>query len=147
MEYIDCKILFCTYFFKKQFEFEYEAYSDYTMFCIQNGNWLNYVVSSDLLLSHEVECLNKNLEELLSGNITTYKELEFTEPDISLVFNPKKEFDVNDINPNYEHKFDDIFAEFHIHLWDSVLTDNYISLCLVRENIEAIVSCLDSVTK
>lgn len=54
MEYIDCKVLFCTYFFKKQFEFEYETYSDYTMFCIQNGkfeyhidNGCTYQIKSD----------------------------------------------------------------------------------------------------
>lgn len=47
MEYPNCKILFCTYFAqKKAFQFEYETYDKYTMFCMRNGS-ISYHIDAD----------------------------------------------------------------------------------------------------
>lgn len=52
MEYPDCKILFCTYFYqKKEFEFKCEKYDDYTMFCVKNGSFVFRIDENE---SHQI---------------------------------------------------------------------------------------------
>ncbi len=116
---------------------------------LQSGNWLNYETSSDILLSCEVEELRNKLSSLLSNEIQSQEELEFIEPDISFVLNPQKDL-TSDPNCMYVapgHEIVDIDADIRVHLWNGGLTANYISLCLDREDIEALCSYLDLVTK
>ena len=116
---------------------------------LQSGNWLNYEISSDILLSCEVEELRNKLLELLSNKIHSQEELEFIEPDLSFILHPQKDLT---LSPKYSyvapgHEIADIDADIRIHLWNGGLTANYISLCLDREDIEALCYYLDLVTK
>ena len=115
---------------------------------LQSGNWLNYEVSSDILLSCEVEEIRNKLSALLSNKIQAPEELEFVEPDLSFVLNPQKDLS-SDLNCMYVapgHEIVDIDADIRVHLWNGGLTANYISLCLDREDIEALCYYLDLLT-
>ena len=116
---------------------------------LQSGNWLNYEISSDILLSCEVEALRNKLLELLSNKIHSQEELEFIEPDLSFILHPQEDLT---LSPKYsyvapDHEIADIDADIRIRLWNGGLTANYISLCLDREDIEALCYYLDLVTK
>lgn len=39
MGYNDCEILFCSFFLKQEFEYEYEIYDNYMMFCVKEGEF------------------------------------------------------------------------------------------------------------
>ncbi len=115
---------------------------------LQSENWLNYQTSSEMLLSCEVEELRNKLSVLLSNELKSSEELEFIEPDLSLILNPQKDLS---LDPNYTyvapgHEIADIDADIHIHLWNGGLTANYISLCFGREDIEAFRSYLNLIT-
>ena len=87
---------------------------------LQSGNWLNYEISSSILLSCEVEELRDKLSQLLSNKIQSPEKLEFIEPDLSFVLHPQE---------------------------DLTLNANYISLRFDREDIECLRAYLDLVTK
>ncbi len=115
---------------------------------LQSGNWLNYQTSSEMLLSCEVEQLRAKLFDLISNKIESQEELEFIEPDLSFVLHPQKDLT---LDPNYTyvapgHEIVDIDADVHVHLWNGGLTENYISLCFGREDIEACCSYLNLIT-
>ena len=116
---------------------------------LQSGNWLNYEISSSILLSCEVEELRDKLSQLLSNKIQSPEELEFVEPDLSFVLHPQEDLT---LNPSYSyvapgHEIVDIDADFYVHLWNGGLTANYISLRFDREDIECLRAYLDLVTK
>lgn len=112
-------------------------------------NWLHYTQSGELLLACEVRDLLAQFEDLISNKILEPKELEFVEPDFTIKLNPQKDLR-NDLAHPYVaevHEFVDIDAEFKVFFWDDVLTANYLSLCLDREDILAFVTYLKLVTK
>ena len=115
---------------------------------LQNGNWLNYQTSSEMLLSCEVEQLNAKLIDLLSNKLQSQEDLEFIEPDLSFILNPQKDLT---LDPNYTyvapgHEIVDIDVDVHVHLWNGGLTSNYISLSFGREDIEALDAYLKLIT-
>ncbi len=105
---------------------------------LQSPNWIDYHISSDILLSCEVEELRDNIEKLIQDLLTEQEELEFIEPDLTFVLNPKK--DLRDSGRysyiDLEHEIVDIYADLHVHFWNGGLTANYISLCFDRSDLE-----------
>ncbi len=116
---------------------------------LQSENWLDYKISSSILLSYEVEILRNKLSALLFNKIKSTEELDFIEPDLSFVLNPQKDLT---LDPNYTyvapgHEIADIVTDLRVHLWDAGITENYISLCFDREDIEALYFYLSLLTK
>lgn len=116
---------------------------------LQSDNWLDYQISSSILLSYEVEILRNKLSALLSNEIKSTENLDFIEPDLSFVLSPQKDLT---LDPNYiyvapGHEIADIFTDLRVHLWDGGMTANYISLCFVREDIEVLYFYLSLITK
>lgn len=95
---------------------------------LQSGTWLNYQISSEILLSCEVEELYDKLHGLFSNKLQSSEELEFIEPDLSFILNPQKKLPTDSII--------DIDVELRVHLWNDGLTANYISLYFDRKDIE-----------
>ena len=58
---------------------------------IHSGNWLNYQISSEILLACEVEEIRDKISDLLEDRIQEQIEIEFIEPDLSLFLNPKED--------------------------------------------------------
>ena len=105
-------------------------------FC--SGEWLNYHKENDeVLLSCEVEELEKSLTDLLNDKLDDVKEINCIEPDFQFILTPKQDLRNN---PQYAyiapgHEITDIIMEFRIYFWNDGLTDNYLSLTLDREEI------------
>lgn len=115
---------------------------------IHSGNWLNYQISSEILLACEVEEIRDKISDLLEDRIQEQVEIEFIEPDLSLLLNPKE--DIRD-NPRVlyvalGHEIVDIDAELHIHFWNDGLTANYLSLCFGRDELECLLFYLRYIT-
>ena len=116
---------------------------------VQSENWLNYSQSGELLLACEVEEVLSLFEDLVEDKIPESREVEFIEPDLRFVLNPKK--DLRDdpqymyVKPGYE--IVDIDAEFRVSFWNDGLTANYLSLGMGREDIMAFIIYLRVITK
>lgn len=104
---------------------------------IQSGTWLNYSLSGSLLLACEVEEMLSLLEDLVDDKITEPKEIEFIEPDLKFVLNPKRDLKYKSeyiyVKEGYE--IEDINTEFKVTFWNGCPTDNYLSTCMNREMI------------
>lgn len=115
---------------------------------LRGGKWLNYQTSSELLLACEVEALRDRISDLLEDKITATKELEFIEPDLTLVLHPKRDRREDPkctyVAPGYE--IADIYAEFQVHFWNGALTENYLSLCFCRDDLEYFLTYLRLIT-
>lgn len=115
---------------------------------IQSEKWLNYQISSDILLACEVENIQDKISDLLEDKIKAQEIMEFIEPDLTLVLNPKK--DLRNTSrysyaaPGYESA--DIDAELQIHFWNDGLTANYLSLCFDRKDLECLLIYLRCIT-
>lgn len=115
---------------------------------LYSHNWLNYQISSSILLSCEVEEIRNKVSDLLEDKIQTEEELEFIEPDLTFILTPKKDLRKDPrytyVAPGYE--IVDVDAVLHVHLWNSGLTANYLSLCFNRNDLERLVTYLRYVT-
>ncbi|MCR5015963.1 MAG: hypothetical protein K6A75_05255 [Ruminococcus sp.] len=115
---------------------------------VHSENWLNYQLSSDILLACEVEEIRERISDLLEDKIKVQEVMKFIEPDFTFVLNPKK--DLRDdskysyVAPGYE--IVDIDAEFQIHFWNDGLTANYLSLCFDRNDLECLLVYLRCIT-
>ena len=126
---------------------EYEQWCNVDL-TLQSGSWLNYQTSPISLLSCDIEELRDKLSDLLSNKLLSQEKLEFVEPDITFLLHPQKDLT---LDPSFiyvapEHKIEDINTDIHIHLWNGVLTENYISLRLGRKDMEALQSYLKLIT-
>ena len=106
-------------------------------FTLQSDNWLNYTQAGELLLACEIEELESAFTDLLQDKISNISNLEFIEPDMKFVLEPKR--DLRD-DPRYTYvkpgcEIVDITAHMHISFWDGGLTANYLSLALDRDEI------------
>ncbi len=115
---------------------------------LQGGNWLNYQISSDILLACEVEELCSRISDLLEDKIQAVEEMEFVEPDLTFVLNPKKDLRED---PKYSyvapgHEIVDIDADLRVHFWDGGLTANYLSLCFDRNDLQCLRTYLQCIT-
>jgi len=115
-------------------------------FSFVRNDWLNYgKLDDELLLCSEVEELRDIIKKLLLDEITEPKELGFIEPDFQFEFNPKS-ID-NQLSLFEEHpQVIDIDAEWKVYFWDDGLTDNYLSVSLIREDLEHLKNYLNYVT-
>ena len=109
-------------------------YKLYNQWCIvelslRSGSWLNYQISSEVLLSYEVEEIRDKISDFLEDKIQLQEELGFVEPDLTFIINPKVDIDLQ------------------IHFWDEGLTANYLSLCFDRNNLECLLVYLRYITK
>lgn len=116
---------------------------------VQSENWLNYSQSGDLLLACEVEEILSMFEDLKKDKIPESREVEFIEPDIKFVLNPKK--DLRD-DPRFTYvkpgcEIVDINAEIRVSFWNAGLTANYLSLSMDEEDISAFIIYLKVITK
>lgn len=105
---------------------------------LQSYNWIDYHISSSILLSCEVEALRDSVEKLLNDLLTEQEEFEFIEPDLTFVLNPKKDLH-NSGRYSYiapGHEIEDINAYLQVHFWNGGLTANFISLCFDRSDLE-----------
>lgn len=92
-----------------------------------SNDWLNYGKDHDeILLSCEVEYLEKILGDLLSGNIKDERSMGCIEPDFQFVFSPARE----------AYGVEDVYLEWQVYFWDDGLTANYLSLTLDCNEIE-----------
>ena len=116
---------------------------------IQSKKWLNYSQSGELLLACEVEEILSLFEDLTEDKIFEPREVEFVEPDIKIILNPKKDLRKDSrytyVRPG--HEIVDIDAEFRVSFWNGGLTANYLSLCMDRGDILAFIAYLRVVTK
>lgn len=100
---------------------------------------LHYSIkNSEVLACDEVEYLLENLQKLLDGQLKEDLEIEFIEPDFSFELITEKDLREDDrydyIAKGYE--IVDIKVYWCVHLWDDgALTDNYLKICLGREEI------------
>lgn len=115
---------------------------------LHGNNWLNYKVSSDILLACEVEEIRNRIFDLLEDKIQAEEELDFIEPDLTFVLYPKKDLR-EDIKYTYiapGHEILDINADLRVHLWNDGLTANYLSLCFDRDDLQKLLIYLQLVT-
>lgn len=115
---------------------------------LQSDDWLNYQLSSDILLACEVEALCNRISDLIEDKIQTVEKMEFIEPDLTFVLRPKKDLRKD---PKYVyvapgHEIVDIFADLHIHFWNGGLTANYLSLCFDRNDLQCLLTYLQCIT-
>lgn len=116
---------------------------------VQTERWLNYTQSGDLLLACEVKEILSLFEDLTEDKFKESKKVDFIEPDFKFVLNPKKDLR-NDsqytyVRPGYE--IVDINAEFKISFWNGGITENYLSLRMDREDINAFITYLRVITE
>ena len=108
---------------------------DYTF---RSGDWLHYHGEDDeVLLSCEVEALEKTLTKLLNDELEEVKEIRCIEPDFMFKMQPKRDLR-NDpsytyIRPGYE--IADIYMEWKVYFWHVGLTDNFLTVTLRRDEI------------
>ena len=116
-----------------------------TDFSFVADKWLNYCEDdSEVFLAREIEDLAKSLDDLLNDRLTAPTEFNCIEPDFNFILNPKKDLRLDPkvlyVRPGCE--IVDIDMEWKISFWDEGLTDNYLSVSLVRSDIECLLSYL-----
>ena len=107
-------------------------------FSLTSGNWLNYYVEDDeLLLSSEVDELEKNLTLLLENKFLDVVLMPCIEPDFCFIFNPQKDLreDPKYTNVAHGYEIEDIYLEWRIYFWNDGLTDNFLNLRFNRDEI------------
>ena len=96
-----------------------------------NNSYFNYKTSNEFLEFREMASMFNKLEALLSNTLTEVYRMEFIEPDVQIVFNPRHE------------EFGDIVAEFFFYPFlDGALTEQHYVLPLYRDDIEELVTYL-----
>lgn len=104
--------------------------------------WLNYAHEDDeLFMPHEIEYIVERLKDFVSGEINEVVRLGFIEPDLSFIFYPSKmvyENKTYSMRPAYPTN--DIQMDWRIRFWhrENGLTDNYLSMRMGRQDIEAL---------
>lgn len=117
---------------------------------LTSGNWLNYrKVMDEVLLSCEIERIAELLQKLLNGELDEMTELEFIEPDFQMTLCPQR--DLRD-DPRYlsvqpGHEIVDIYMDWRVYFWDDGLTNNFLSVTFVREDIEKLLIYLQYVMR
>lgn len=119
-------------------------------FSFRSGSWLNYQsTDNEVLLSCEIEELERSLTQLLDGEITEKKMIEPIEPDFKFILYPEEDLRNNPnytyVKPGYE--IVDIYLEWRVYFWNEGLTDNYLTVTLGREDITALRDYLRTVIK
>lgn len=106
-------------------------------FTVQSDSWLNYAQSGELLLACEIEEMASAFGDLMQDKIQDISDLEFVEPDIKFVLEPKKDLRddprITYVKPG--HEILDISAQMQISFWNGWLTANYLSLAMGRTEI------------
>lgn len=119
-------------------------------FSFRSGNWLNYQsADNEVLLSCEIDELERSLTQLLNGEITEKKMIEPIEPDFKFILYPEEDLRNNPnytyVQPGYE--IVDIYLEWEVYFWHEGLTDNHLTVTLGREEITAFRDYLRTVIK
>ena len=90
------------------------------------------------------EDIDRALADLLNDRLTAPTEFNCIEPDFNFILNPKKDLRLDPkvlyVRPGCE--IVDIDMEWKISFLDEGLTDNYLSVSLVRSDIECLLSYL-----
>lgn len=112
-----------------------------TDFSFISDEWLNYKKENDeIFLAREIENLAKELDDLLNDKLDTPTEFNCIEPDFNFILNPKKDLRLDPkiayVRPGCE--IEDIDMEWKVSFWHEGLTDNYLSVSLVRSDIECL---------
>jgi len=116
---------------------------------IEVDNWcFNYKTSDSFLEFSELRFMRDKISDLLMDKFVTVETLEFIEPELQIILNPK--IDLRDtgkysyIIEGYE--IEDISAEFLLYpIFDGVFTDQHYVLPLYREDLEMLVKYLNEV--
>lgn len=138
---------FIVYFQIKGYKPSRSGYSD-DLWCdikltVEYGNDFKIHRSGGLLYSDEIEHLLMKLQDLLANRIQNAEEIDFMEPDFVFVLDSQLNL-LNDIN---ERNNRGIFVDFQVHFWNGILTENYLSLRLYKENIEYLLYYIKLVTR
>jgi len=107
-------------------------------FSFSSGDWLDYHSENDeILLSAEVEGLEKALTELLDNNLSETKEIKFAEPDFVFKLHPQTDLRNNPnhiyICPGYE--IQDIYLEWKVYFYDNGPKNNHLVIILTRNEL------------
>ncbi|MBS3975894.1 MAG: hypothetical protein KGZ75_04080 [Syntrophomonadaceae bacterium] len=115
--------------------------------CISVENrYFNYQTGSQFLTFAELQEICESLTKLLNGGITEKRHLEFIEPNLQIILNPK--YDLKN-DPKYAYvregfEIVDVSAEFSFYLLLSDgYTDERYTLPLYRSDIEEVVKFLN----
>lgn len=119
-------------------------------FSFRSDNWLNYKsVSNEVLLSCEIDELERSFTQLLDGEITEKKMIEPIEPDFKFILHPEEDLRNNPnytyVRPGYEIL--DIYLEWRVYFWNEGLTDNYLTVVFDRNDITMFRDYLRTVIK
>lgn len=108
-----------------------------------HSDYLNYNLDGELLMSEEVDSLERVLGELLDGKLEEDCTVEFAEPDLQFDLHVAKR------KPLYDNKSMDldIDADFVIQFWDADgLGSNTFRMYMNRAEMEAFYTYLSYVT-
>lgn len=101
-------------------------------------DWLNYHGNQDeVLLSGEVEMLEKALTALLRDQIPEVEVFSCVEPDFKFILHPKRDRRKDGVICRPGLEIADIYLEWEIYFWDEGLTDNHLTIVLERNSIRA----------
>lgn len=100
---------------------------------LESGKWLRYSISSDILLSCEVEEIRNKIFGFLQERQNKPEDITFIEPDLSFHIHPSG-------FTGYAS------MDLHVHLWDNGLTENYISISFDKDDLEKLCLYLQLVT-
>ena len=118
-----------------------------------SDSWLNYSKENDPILAcDEIDYLVSKLNSLLNDEITNDEEIEFWEPDFTFKLIGKKDLrkDKKYIYIAKGFEIEDICLYWNVHFWnkeEGALSGNMLSICLFREDIEKLLSFLQSIQK
>lgn len=127
---------------------DYDYYWTTTDFSLKSKFINIKVFDQELLLSRELDELVSNIRMLIEQNEVKHEEFVCTEPDFRFRFYPREEFNLDPsysyVRKGYESK--DFHMRWEIFFWHEGLTDNYLSLYLKREEVEALYTYLKFIT-
>lgn len=119
-------------------------------FAFRSGDWLNYhKEDEEILLSCEIEELEKCLTKLLNDELEKNMDIQCIEPDFHFSLHPKRDLRKD---PNYLYiqkgcEIADIYMEWKVYFWNEGLTDNHLNVTLGRDEIIILRDYLSSVIK
>lgn len=119
-------------------------------YSFSSGKWLNYSKNNDEIIAcFELEYLIEKLQALLDDKLKRDESIELIEPDFSFDLKTKRDLRKD---KSYEYiaegfEIEDVSLCWNIHLWDEDggLTDNFLSICLYRKDIEKLLEYLKKV--
>jgi len=114
-------------------------------------NWcFNYKTSDSCFEFSELTYMREKLSALLNGEVNTIETIEFIEPDVQIILNPKRDLR-NDGKYSYikeGYEIEDISANFKLFpFFGGAMTEQHYVMPLYREDIELLVDYMNGVMR